>query len=115
MSQNDGFQHQDWNEVILTKPVEVKQSGVQKTAEQKNFQKLDGDESVAPRKTSQELKKAIQTARLAKKLSQKQLASSMNTTIQVIAQYENGKAIPNNAFIARLEKQLNVKLPRIKK
>lgn len=34
----------------------------------------------------------------------------MNTPVQTIAQYENGNTIPNNAFIVRVEKQLNVKL-----
>ena len=33
----------------------------------------------------------------------------------IIKQYENGTAIPNNAFIAKIEKTLGVKLPRVKK
>jgi len=33
----------------------------------------------------------------------------------LINQYENGKAIPNNSFISKLEQKLKTKLPRIKK
>ena len=68
-----------------------------------------------PKKINLELKTSIQKARLAKKMTQKQLASLMNVNVQMINQYENGKIIPNNNFISRLEKILNVKLPRIKK
>jgi len=39
----------------------------------------------------------------------------MGVQTQIITDYENGKAIPNNAFIAKLEKKLNVQLPRKKK
>ena len=40
------------------------------------------------------LSTAIQQARLAKKMTQKQLATAMNEKPQVIAEYESGKAIP---------------------
>jgi len=33
----------------------------------------------------------------------------------IITDYENGKAVPNNIFISKLEKALNTKLPRAKK
>lgn len=115
MSENDGFQHQDWNEVVLRKPVEIKKNEHNPNQKSKAQQLLDGNDIVAPPKTNKELKLAIQQARIAKKWSQKELATQMNTTIQIISQYENGKAVPNNAFISKLEKKLGVKLPRIKK
>jgi putative transcription factor len=33
----------------------------------------------------------------------------------IINEYESGKAIPNNAIIAKIEKALGCKLPRAKK
>mgnify|MGYP006085322297 CR=1 FL=1 len=68
-----------------------------------------------PKKVSNELKKTIQQARVNNKLSQKQLASMMCCQPSVINQYENGKAIPNNEFICKMEQKLKTKLPRIKK
>ena len=62
-----------------------------------------------------ELKLAIQQSRLAMKLSQKELAKRLCILPSVIHAYENGTAIPNNAFIAKLEHTLCTKLPRIKK
>ena len=48
-------------------------------------------------------------------MTQKQLATQMNLPVSIIMNYENGKAIPNNRFIANLERVLGAKLPRIKK
>ena len=59
--------------------------------------------------------KALQQARLAKKMNQKQLATAINEKPQVINQYESGKAIPNNAVIAKIERALGAKLPRAAK
>ncbi len=101
--------HQDWETVVLTKPIKVDT----KPHVQKN--PLDSEEIVAPPKINVELKTAIQQARLAQKLSQKDLATKMAIPLSTINSYENGTAIPNNAFIAKLEKVLNTKLPRIVK
>jgi len=49
---------------------------------------------------------------MAKKMSQKQLATLINEKPQVIAEYENGKAIPNGQIIVKIEKKLGCKLPR---
>jgi len=62
-----------------------------------------------------ELKTAIQQARIAMKMSQKDLAAKMCVPMSVIHTYENGTAIPTNAFIAQIEKVLKTKLPRLKK
>ena len=62
-----------------------------------------------------DLKLAIQRARNARGLSQKELANRMNTQVQLINQYESGRAIPDNAFIAKMERELRMKLPRASK
>jgi putative transcription factor len=61
------------------------------------------------------LGKAIEQARMAKKMSQVDLARALVVQPPIIKQYENGTAIPNNAFIAKIEKIVGVKLPRVKK
>lgn len=101
--------HQDWETVVLTKPIKVET----KPHVPKN--PLIADDIVVPPKINVELKTAIQQARLAQKLSQKELATKMAIPLATINSYENGTAIPNNAFIAKLEKVLNTKLPRITK
>ena len=49
---------------------------------------------------------------MAKKMSQKDLATAINEKPQVIGEYENGKAIPNGQIIAKIERKLGCKLPR---
>ena len=61
------------------------------------------------------LSKAITTARLAKKMTQKDLAVAINERPQVIQQYEAGTAIPNPQILQKLDKALGTHLPRNKK
>jgi ribosome-binding protein aMBF1 (putative translation factor) len=100
--------HQDWETVVLTKPVKVEP----KTIPVK--ENKDG-ELIIPAKIDVELKKAIQQARMSHKMSQKELAFKMAIPVATIIGYENGTAIPNNLFISKLEKVLNTKLPRVLK
>lgn len=58
------------------------------------------------------LRKAIQQARMAKKMSQKELATAINEKPQVVGDYESGKAVPNPQIISKLERKLGCKLPR---
>ena len=102
------MQHQDWETVILKKPTVYKNNN-------NNKKKEEEDSEFNLPKTSYELKKTIQQARCAKKMTQKELATKVNVPVKTIIEYENGKAIPNNTFIAKLERTLNVKLPRPKK
>jgi putative transcription factor len=93
--------------IVLTIPIQV---------EKKPQAPIVYEEAVKPLATvSVELKTAIQQARIAMKMSQKDLASKMCVPVAVIHTYENGTAIPNNAFIAQIEKILKTKLPRLKK
>mmetsp|Transcript_27999 Transcript_27999/g.82335 ORF Transcript_27999/g.82335 Transcript_27999/m.82335 type:complete len:87 (+) Transcript_27999:559-819(+) len=51
-------------------------------------------------------------ARMAKKMTQKELATAINEKPQVIGEYESGKAIPNPQIISKMERKLGCKLPR---
>ena len=66
---------------------------------------------LSPHKPHQRLNKAIQSARVAKKITQKDIAKNLNVKLQVYADWENGKAIPSTAAIGKLEQVLEVKLP----
>ena len=61
------------------------------------------------------LGKRIQQARMAKSMTQKQLATLINEKPNVVAEYEQGKAIPNNQILGKLERKLGVKLCGLKK
>jgi putative transcription factor len=101
---------QDWEKVFMTNNKDKNEKIVTK---QKPI--VDTHQAEPLPKITVELKTAIQQARLAKKISQKDLAQKLNLPVSIIIDYEKGSAIPNNSFIAKLEKTLEVKLPRIKK
>jgi len=73
--------------------------------------KLDRDNEVAPPpKVNPSVGKAMQTARLELKLSQKDLAATVNEKVSVLQDYESGKATPNPQILGKLERALGVKL-----
>lgn len=54
--------------------------------------------------------RAIQSARLARGLKQKQLATLISEREQVVNEYESGAAVPSQQVLAKLERVLKVKL-----
>ena len=63
-------------------------------------------------KVDKSLSKVIMQARMAKKMTQKELATAINEKPQVVGEYESGKAIPNPQIIGKIERKLGCKLPR---
>eukprot|EP01028_Stygiella_incarcerata_P011164 TRINITY_DN617_c0_g1_i2.p2 TRINITY_DN617_c0_g1~~TRINITY_DN617_c0_g1_i2.p2 ORF type:complete len:120 (-),score=43.68 TRINITY_DN617_c0_g1_i2:922-1281(-) len=57
-----------------------------------------------------ELRKRIQQARMAKKMTQAELAKLINEKPQVVNEYESGKAVPNPSVLGKMERILGVKL-----
>ena len=68
------------------------------------------DENLTHKTVSVDVKKAILQGRLAKKLTQAQLAQQINEKPQIVQEYESGKAIPNQQILGKLERVLGVKL-----
>ncbi|CEH12636.1 mbf1-domain-containing protein [Ceraceosorus bombacis] len=73
--------------------------------------KLDRENEVAPpSKVAPSVGKAIAQARQDKSLTQKELGTKINEKPQVVAEYESGKAIPNQVILGKLERALGIKL-----
>lgn len=105
------MEHQDW------KPTVINQSGSNTHHKRgpppnKKFQKLDGDDPDKPKTVSRTLSLQIQQARMSKKMSQKDLARQTNLRLDVIKDYENGRMVPNGSELARLSRELSVKLKK---
>ncbi|KAK7271286.1 hypothetical protein RJT34_27061 [Clitoria ternatea] len=136
-SRSSGTITQDWEPVVLHKskpkaqdlrnPKAVNQalrSGAEvstvkkfdagsnkKTGPLVNPRKLDeGTEPATLERVAGEVRHAIQKARVEKKMSQAELAKQINERTQVVQEYENGKAVPNQAVLAKMERVLGVKL-----
>lgn len=105
------YSHQDWNTVILRK--EQKKSGpsTQKQAGTSEFRKLnDSSEAYHHNTVSSSLKSSIVAARIANKMTQMQLATAINERVQVVQEYENGKAIPKQNILSKMSRVLGVRL-----
>merc|ERR1712151_62292 len=80
-----------------------------------NAKKLDENSATFRHETvSHSFKLALQQARVAKNLTQAQLASQINEKSTVINEYESGKAIPKGEIINKLNRALGVRLPKAK-
>ncbi|KTW25866.1 hypothetical protein T552_03140 [Pneumocystis carinii B80] len=82
-----------------------------KTTESQKIAKIDRENDIVPIKTSgREVGLAISKARQEKNIKQSEFAQKICEKVSVINDYENGKAIPNQQILAKMEKVLNVKL-----
>ncbi|KAI0306743.1 multi protein bridging factor 1-domain-containing protein [Multifurca ochricompacta] len=81
------------------------------TTDHQRIVKLDRENEVAPpTKVAPSVGRAMQTARMDLKLSQKDVAQKINEKPSVLQDYESGKAIPNAQILSKLERVLAVKL-----
>tara|TARA_Y100000385_G_C12702550_1_gene471149 strand:- start:14 stop:403 length:390 start_codon:yes stop_codon:yes gene_type:complete len=118
---------QDWNTVVFRKPLQnnselAKKRGYAVETQKKNIKnslytndnnmrKLDDEtDTFKHKKVSTNLKIAIQKGRTLKKMTQANLAQSLNLPVITVKNYENGTAIPNNSVLSKMEKVLGIKL-----
>lgn len=77
----------------------------------KQAKTLDDDtESTKHKTVSMDVRLNIQRGRQAKEWNQQQLAAAISERKEVVAEYENGKAIPNEQVLVRMEKALGMYL-----
>ncbi|KAJ3073768.1 multiprotein-bridging factor 1 [Podochytrium sp. JEL0797] len=88
---------------------EKKTAGGYDAAKMGKVENEEEDFSVA--KVNLTVSKAIQQARMAKKLTQKDLATKINEKQTIVNEYESGKALnPNQQILGKMERVLGVKL-----
>ena len=110
--------HQDWTEISLHNPSKQK---IQKkiverkgdTSIQDSLKKIDNEtENFTIIKVPPLLSKEIISARITKKLTQKDIAIKLNIQQSIYTDIENGKAIYNSQtkqYITKIERLLGVK------
>merc|ERR1712179_769916 len=81
---------------------------------QKNAKLDQSTDTFRHETVGKEFKKALMQARMAKNMSQMQLATTVNEKSSVINEYESGKAIPKGDIINKLNRALGVRLPKAK-
>lgn len=108
--------HQDWETIILNKPTS---STVAKTtppatltASQKPAWKVekqvDADTGKPLTYVDPSTAKSIVSGRVARKLSQKDLARRLNVSEKEIKDIESGKALENKALLSKIRRELGI-------
>ena len=72
-------------------------------------------EIIKVREISLEFKNSLQLARTKKGYTRKQLAQLINEKLSVIEDLENGKTYPTSMLISKLNRVLDIKLPKLYK
>lgn len=118
--------HQDWEPVVLRGGTGRRSAGhvvpksIQKDDKPRGksinenaarMAKLDADtENYTHKTVSPAVRTAIAKARAAKGMNRKQLAGTINVPEKIVADYETGKAIPDQKILSKMERALGVKL-----
>ena len=119
---------QDWAPVVLSgkKPmakqngtgtkynIEERKSDEAKSAASKMYA-LENSEDVTVQTIPLSISQEISKARVAKNLTQKEVAQRLNVQPAVITSYENGKAIPDNQMLQKIARELGTKFSKIPK
>ena len=104
------MEHQDWNSIKINMPAVKNKDTATKTHVSLN--KVNKIEKVIMKEP---LGKIIAQARVINGKNQKELASIIGISQQILSRWEANKDLPTNSQIALLEKTLKVKLPRCQK
>lgn len=76
-----------------------------------NTAKLDAEtEKLSHNKVGLETGRLIQQARAAKNWKREEFATKICEKVQVVTDYENGSALPNNQVFSKMERALGIKL-----
>jgi ribosome-binding protein aMBF1 (putative translation factor) len=102
---------QDWTPVVFKKTTnKTKQPTIQHAA--KPVKLDENDEVVQVKKVSKEMASAVQTARLAKDLTQNDLAKLTNLPSKVINDIERGGSLYNANHFNMICTKLKIQIPR---
>ena len=105
--------HQDWKTIVVKKPKDnVKNSKKRVNNDSQKIisvEKKAGEGDLSQKKITIELRQSIMKTRCSKSLTQKQLSSSINLPVQVIADIESGKALYNPQHINKIKRFLKLK------
>jgi len=107
-----GYEHQDWEPVVIRSKENYKQQHIQKqnAAGTKKYNELNKDDIPILDKISNEQKQNLIQGRTAKGLTRKQFASMLNIQESIIAEYENGTVkVFNKGIYNRMLKALGIK------
>ena len=106
--------HQDWKPIILKDKIEVINKEI--IAKPKNMQnkiKEDSEGNILIKKVSKEMAQQVVQGRIAKKMSQIDLAKDCNIDTKILGEIEKGNCVYNADHFNKICKSLGIKIERI--
>lgn len=105
--------HQDWKTITFTKTKAAGDALAKLHSKISHCvsrdHKLERDEPAIDKKTDFNIRKSIQNARVAKQMTQKQLATALNVKLDDIVKLENGlMKTPNPSLVSKLKSFLGI-------
>lgn len=104
--------NQDWTQVVFKKNTQQKleKQKIKHNPINDKINKLDNDNEIyKTKKIPNDFKTKMQQARINKKLTQKQLATKLNISLNIIQNFENGKANYDGSIIGKIKRELQFK------
>ena len=114
--------HQDWNSVTIGKVTKTNENSqtiakhhVSKPSNGVKVEKIidpndpDAEPETRPVMITHTLSQQIQQARVAKGMTQKELANAISIPVSVINEYERGDAVHNINYITKIKNYLGIK------
>ncbi len=119
------FSHQDWTPVTIRKNTDSKQKKVDpnnlvakqgankqhtaiKTEKIWDAADPDGEPETRAVMIDKDFGQQIQKARVAKQMTQKDLANALSIPVSVINEYERGQGVRNGNYVSKIKKYLNI-------
>lgn len=105
------MEHQDWKAVVLRSGAPKNKPAAASSSYQGNsgIKVVDKEnDEIEIVRVDKELAKQIREARLAKNLTQEQLARAMSISVDIVKTYENATAQRNGPIISKFKKFLNI-------
>jgi ribosome-binding protein aMBF1 (putative translation factor) len=118
--------HQDWNTVTIGKVTKTNENTqtpkphVSKPSTGIKVEKVidpndpDGEPETRPVMITHTLSQQIQQARMAKGMTQKELANALSIPVAVINEYERGDAVHNINYITKIKNYLGIRKQKTK-
>lgn len=107
--------HQDWNQVTFNAKTDAKNYGKTDAKTDKKKEEKDDTEQEIKLVVPKNLALLISQARNTKNKTQKILANELGVSVTILNKWESNKELPTNGDIVKIENNLGIKLPRIKK
>tara|TARA_B100000424_G_C22866646_1_gene461611 strand:+ start:353 stop:691 length:339 start_codon:yes stop_codon:yes gene_type:complete len=103
---------QDWNNIKFNT---ISHNKKVEDAKKKHSNKVNNNPEEVVMEAPKQLGQTIAKARTSIGKNQKDLATMLGISQQILSRWESNKELPTNSQIANMEKILKIKLPRCKK